>query len=64
MDLNVAVTGFRERDLDECVQTTFGKTATRVRQQVSALGRALGPPWTTDQKTAALVALIVLAQRR
>ena len=63
-ELDVAVTGIRERDLDECVQTTFGKTATRMRQQVSALGRSLGPPWTTDQKTAALAALIVLAQRR
>ena len=61
-DLDVAVTGFRERDLDECVQTAFGKAAARMRQQISTLGRSLGPPWTTDQKTAALAALIVLAQ--
>ena len=30
-DLDVAVTGFRERDLDECVQTAFGKAAARMR---------------------------------
>jgi hypothetical protein len=63
VDLDVAVSGFRERDLDECVQTTFGKAAARMRQEVSTLGRSLGPPWTTDQKTAALAALIVLHGR-
>jgi hypothetical protein len=62
-DLDVAVSGFRERDLDECVQTTFGKAAALMRQQISTLGRSLGPPWTTDQKTAALAALIVLHGR-
>jgi len=62
--LDISVTGFRERNLDECVQTTFGKAATRMRQQVSTLGRSLGPPWTKDQKTAALVALIVLANKQ
>jgi hypothetical protein len=60
--LDLSVSGFRERDLDECVQTTFGKTATRIGQQISTLGRSLGPPWTTDQKTAALAALVVLAK--
>jgi hypothetical protein len=58
--LDLSVTGFRERDLDECVQTTFGKGAARVEQRVSTLGKSLGPPWTADQKTAALAALIVL----
>jgi hypothetical protein len=63
-DLELSVTGFRERDLDECVQTTFGKTATRIGQQISTLGRSLGPPWTTDQKTAALAGLLVLANQQ
>jgi hypothetical protein len=62
--LDLSVTGFRERDLDECVQTTFGKAATRMSQQISTLGRSLGPPWTKDQKTAALAALVVLANKR
>jgi hypothetical protein len=61
--LDLSVTGFRERDLNECVQTTFGKAATRMCQQISTLGRSLGPPWTKDQKTAALAALLVLANK-
>jgi hypothetical protein len=62
--LDLPVTGFRERDLDEYVETTFGKRATRLWQQISTLGRSLGPPWTQDQKMAALAALIVLANKR
>jgi hypothetical protein len=62
--LDLSVTGFRERDLDKCVQTAFGKAATRLGQQISALGRSLGPPWTKDQKTATLAALMVLANKQ
>jgi hypothetical protein len=62
-DLDLSVTGFRERDLDERVRTVFGKAAARMRQKISTLGRALGPPWTQDQKTAALAALLVLASK-
>jgi hypothetical protein len=62
--LNLSVTGFRERILDDCLQTTFGKTANSIRQQVSTFGRSLGPPWTKDQKTAAIAALIVLANKQ
>jgi hypothetical protein len=62
--LNLPVTGFRERDLDECVQTTFSKMATRMGQQISSLGRSLGPPWTKDQKMATLAALVVLANKQ
>jgi hypothetical protein len=62
--LELPVTGIRERDLDERVRATFGKAATRMLQQVSTMGRSLGPPWTQDQKTAALAALVVLAGER
>ena len=62
--LDLSVSGIRERDLEECVQTAFGKAATRMRRQISTLGRSLGPPWTADQKTAALAALIVLASQQ
>ena len=63
-DLNLAVTGFRERELDQCVLTTFGKAAAQTQRQISTLGRFLGPPWTKDQKTAALAALLVLANQK
>ena len=62
--LDLSVTGFRERNLDECVQTTFGKAANRMWQQISTLGRSLGPPWTKDQKTATLAALVLLANKQ
>ena len=41
--LDLSVTGFQERDLNERVQTTFGKATTRIWQEVSTLGRSLGP---------------------
>jgi len=62
--LELSVTGFRERSLDECFQTTFGKAATRMSQQISIFGRSLGPPWTKDQKMAAMAALVVLANEQ
>jgi hypothetical protein len=62
--LELPVTGFRERDLDQHVQTTFGAAANRVSHQVSDAGRSLGPPWTQDQKMAALAALVVLAKEQ
>ncbi len=63
-DMGLPVTGFRERDLDEHVQTTFGTAQNRVSKQVFDAGRSLGPPWTQDQKMAALAALVVLANDR
>jgi hypothetical protein len=57
----IAVTGIRERDLDERVKETFGTAAGNVRERLADVGRSLGPPWTQDQKSAALVAWIVLA---
>ncbi|MGA2427594.1 MAG: hypothetical protein ABSH13_03750 [Candidatus Acidiferrum sp.] len=62
--LQIPVTGIRERELKDRVDTTFGKAASRIRQQISTFGRALGPPWTQDQKTAALAGLLVLAEKQ
>jgi hypothetical protein len=60
--LRLSVTGIRERDLDNSVRKCFGRTAPRIQKQISTLGRSLGPPWTTDQKTATLAALLILAE--
>lgn len=62
--LSLPVTGIRERDLAAQIQQTFGKAATNMQRQVSNAGRTLGPPWTTDQKTAALAALTLLTKKR
>jgi len=59
-DLDLEVTGLRERELDETAHKALGREAGRICQQVSTLGRSVGPPWTTDQKTATLAALVVL----
>jgi hypothetical protein len=58
--LEIPVTGIRERDLDDHAHKTFGKAATAVHQRIDGMGRLLGPPWTEDEKTAALAAAIVL----
>lgn len=58
--LKIPVSGIRERDLTEQAQKAFGKTAAKMQERIAMLGRAIGPPWTTDQKTAALAACIVL----
>jgi hypothetical protein len=58
--LKIPVTGIRERDLPAEAQAKFGKGAERLQKRINKMGRSLGPPWTTDQKTAALAACMVL----
>lgn len=62
--LEVPVMGIRERDLDERAKQAFGKLASQVRKNIDGMGRVLGPPWTQDEKMAALAASIVLAETR
>ena len=59
--LQIPVTGIPERDLEQQANAAFGKRAASAHQTIAALGRALGPPWTQDQKSAALAAMMVLA---
>lgn len=58
--LKIPVTGIRERELQAQAEARFGKAAPKLQDRITELGRALGPPWTTDQKTAALAAFLVL----
>jgi hypothetical protein len=62
--LDLPVTGFRERDLNDCMAAAFGKTAPKLFRQISGMRRSIGPPWTTDQKTAAIAALLVLSTKQ
>jgi hypothetical protein len=55
----VPVVGIRVRELDERANATFGKRARSVRQHIAELGKAVGSPWTQDEKTAALAALVL-----
>src|SRR5260221_9139498 len=58
--LEIPVTGIPERDLEPHANASFGKRAAAVHKRISELGRSLGPPWTQDQKSAALAAMLVL----
>lgn len=62
--LEVPVIGIRERELDERAQKAFGRFAAQVRKNIDGMGRVLGPPWTQDEKMAALAAAIVLTNAR
>jgi hypothetical protein len=59
----IPVVGIRERELDERANAAFGSTAARVRQHISNLGKTVGSPWTQDEKTAALAALMLLGDK-
>jgi hypothetical protein len=59
--LAIQVTGFRERELNGYAESAFGSRTLDVHREIAALGRSVGPPWTTDQKSASLAALLVLA---
>jgi hypothetical protein len=55
------VTGVPERDLHDRATVALGVPAPDLRRRVTELGRACGPPWAQDQKSAALVAWLPLA---
>jgi hypothetical protein len=57
----LAVTGVRERELAERARGVLRSTPTRVQAAVAGLGRTVGPPWGADQKKAALLAWMLLA---
>jgi hypothetical protein len=63
-EIAVPATKIRERDLGQSAHAAFGKATTRIQKQIAAYGHAIGPPWTTDQKAAALAGLIVLANQK
>jgi|SRR5713226_9952033 len=60
--LKIPVTAIRERELEAQAKTVFGNAASRVQRMISSLGSSIGPPWTKDQKTAALAAATILAR--
>jgi hypothetical protein len=62
--LNVCVRGFRERDLDEQVETAWAGAAAGLQRRIASLGKSIGAPWTEDQKRASLAASIILRMGR
>jgi hypothetical protein len=60
--LGLTVVRLRERDLEARASAVLRIPAAPLKERVSALGRELGPPWTADQKLAALLAWLLLAE--
>ena len=58
--LQIPVTGFRERYLEEEVRNVFGFRAVPLIDCVASLGKTVGPPWTADHKNASLAAMLLL----
>lgn len=58
--LDIPVTRIRERDLGEHAQAVFKKSAASLPEELAAAAKHLGPPWSQDQKAAALAAAVVL----
>jgi hypothetical protein len=61
-DLQIPVTTIRVRELDARAKVAFANKASQVQSSISSLGRSVGPPWTSDHKTAALAAALILAR--
>jgi hypothetical protein len=59
--LKIPVAAIRERELETKLKSAWGKGAPGLQQKIAGFGRTLGPPWTADQKLAALAAALVLA---
>ena len=51
----------RGRDLPEMAASVLRRPAAQLQDAVHAMGKALGPPWTADQKQATLLAWLLLA---
>jgi len=54
------VRGVKERELHDRAAQELAKTAVEIERRIAAIGKAAGPPWTQDQKYAALVAWMAL----
>lgn len=57
----LSVLGVKERELYNRATVHFRMPLDELERRVTDLGKGLGPPWTQDQKFAALVAWLALA---
>ncbi len=60
--LRIPVTTIPVRELEARAKVAFANRAARVQLSIANLGRSVGPPWTSDHKTAALAAALLLAR--
>jgi hypothetical protein len=60
----VAVVGVREREVEATACQRLKLAPLALRARVAALGEPLGPPWSQDEKLAALAAWLVLTRAK
>jgi hypothetical protein len=58
--LEVAVVGVREKELFARATETLRISEKEIRRRIAVTGKAIGPPWSQDEKLAALAAWLVL----
>lgn len=61
-EIGILVSKIRERELFDIAARELHIPAAKLKSRLTNLGRELGPPWTQDQKSAALVGWLVLAR--
>ena len=55
--MNVAIP---EKQLDELASKALRKSGSEIAKMLAAIGKAIGPPWTKDQKLATIAAMIAM----
>lgn len=61
--LHLPVLGIREKELFAAASKVFGTQPAAIKRRIAALGKSLGPPWSQDEKFAALGAWLSLSRR-
>lgn len=56
------LTEVKERDVEERASRALGRSASELARSLAEWGQNLGPPWTQDEKRAALVAWVALVE--
>jgi len=56
--LKIPVTEIRARDLEPRAAKVLGISSAKVKERLDAVGRVAGRPWSKDQKTSLLAALV------
>jgi len=59
---HLPVTGIREKELFATASKAFGMQPAVLKRRIAAFGKSLGPPWSQDEKFAALAAWLTLAR--
>jgi hypothetical protein len=57
----LAVVRVARRELEDMASRAIGKPINMIQQTITEMGRSVGSPWAADQKSAALIAWMMLA---